>query len=171
MDMPKNNTENTPDLIDRRAFYQHLNDIQFTQRGVDDAYCDFMNEVMDLLTQFPSCNTEGVEPVLEEGATLVHCSYSNGTGGYERRPYLDWKCPSCGYFVGELYSGNGRWHIQGERSYCSRCGQKIDWTKPKAEEKERYERRKESERNEWERKHGMPLDNMNAHRREKYGIR
>lgn len=37
----------------------------------------------------------------------------------------------------ELHSdGHGKWHIQYELSFCSRCGQKIDWSKPKEEEKD-----------------------------------
>lgn len=113
---------------------------------------------------------EGMEPILERGSSVVHESRADGTGGFVSRPYLDWKCPVCGWFVGELYCGHGRWHIQQERSYCSRCGQKIDWTKPSEEEKTRYETRKAEERNAFQKEHGIQLDNMNESRRRKYGM-
>lgn len=112
----------------------------------------------------------GKEPILEEGASLVHCSYADGTGGFESHPYLDWKCPACGWFVGELYCGHGMWHIQQESTYCSRCGQKIDWTKPTDEEKTKYEERKADERERRLKERGQRLDNMNERRRRKYGM-
>ena len=113
---------------------------------------------------------EGMEPILEEGSTVVHESRADGTSGFVSRPYLDWKCPVCGWFVGELYCGHGRWHIQQERSYCSRCGQKIDWTKPLDEEKTRYETRKAEERKEFKKANGIRLDNMHESLRRKYGM-
>jgi len=112
----------------------------------------------------------GKEPILESGSTPVHESRTDGTSGYTTRRWKEWTCPVCGWFVGELYSGHGAWHIQGERSYCARCGQKIDWTLPKDEEKRRYEERKSKERAEWERKTGYKYDNMNIRKRIKYGI-
>lgn len=113
---------------------------------------------------------EGKEPILESRTSVYHVIRSDGTGGFKSSEYEDWMCPVCGWFVGELYSGFGRWHIQGETSYCARCGQRIDWTKPAAEEKRRYEERKAKEREEWERKNGHGLDNMHEHRRRKYGL-
>ncbi len=113
---------------------------------------------------------EGKEPILEEGSTLVHESRTDGKSGFRSRPYLDWKCPVCGWFVGELYCGQGRWHIQQERSYCSRCGQKIDWTKSSEEEKRRYESRKADEREVFLKENGIPLDNMHESLRRKYGM-
>lgn len=112
----------------------------------------------------------GEEPVLEEGVSTYHESRADGTGGFVSKEFLDWKCPRCGWFVGELYSGHGMWHVQGETSYCARCGQKIDWTKPKAEEKTRYEERKAREREEYERQNKIRLDNMFEGRRRKYGV-
>jgi len=112
----------------------------------------------------------GKEPILEEGASLVHCSYADGTSGFENHPYFDWKCPVCGWFVGELYCGHGMWHIQGEKTYCSKCGQKIDWSKPSDDEKTKYEERKAQEREKMMKDIGMRLDNMNERRRRKYGM-
>lgn len=130
--------------------------------------------VRQKIEQMPVVNLlkrdEGMEPILEEGSTLVHESRTDGKSGFRSRPYLDWKCPVCGWFVGELYCGHGRWHIQGERSYCSRCGQKIDWTKPSEEEKNRYEARKADERNAFFKENGIPLDNMHEGLRRKYGM-
>ena len=113
---------------------------------------------------------EGKEPILEEGRSTYHVLREDGTGGFETNEYLAWECPVCGWFVGELYSGHGMWHVQGETSYCARCGQRIDWTKPDEEEKRRYEERKAKEREEYERRHGRRLDNMHEGKRRKYGV-
>lgn len=113
---------------------------------------------------------DGKEPILETKTSVYHVSYADESGGFEKRTFTDWMCPTCGWFVGELYSGFGRWHIQGESSYCSKCGQRIDWTKPNEEEKRRYEERKAKDREEWEKKNGHKLDNMNESRRKKYGM-
>lgn len=113
---------------------------------------------------------QGKEPILEEGSSLIHESRADGTGGFVERPFLDWKCPICGWFVGELYCGHGKWHIQGEKSYCARCGQKIDWATVKEEEKKRYEETKAAEREAFQKKNGIPLDNMNERQRRKYGM-
>lgn len=110
----------------------------------------------------------GVEPLLENHTSVWHEHRADGHGGFRTSTDLVWKCPKCGWFVGELYSGHGRWHIQQQSSYCARCGQKIDWTKPSDEEKRRYEERKAKEREEWEKKHGVKLDNMYEHLRDKY---
>ena len=112
---------------------------------------------------------QGMEPILEDGSSVYHESLSDGTGRMVQKEFLDWKCPICGWFVGELYCGNDRWHVQGEASYCARCGQKIDWTKPSAEEKQRYELRKAAER-EQAKERGYTLDNMYESRRKKYGV-
>ena len=111
----------------------------------------------------------GKEPVLETKSNVMHVSYTNGTSGFKETTFTDWMCPVCGWFVGELYSGFGRWHIQRETSYCARCGQKIDWTKPSDEEKRRYERIKAAKRKEFEQKNGHKLDNMYEGLRRKYG--
>ena len=124
--------------------------------------------------QFGACSVRaqisGEEPILEEGVSTYHESRFDGTSGFVSKEYLDWKCPRCGWFVGELYSSYGMWHVQGETSYCARCGQKIDWTKPKAEEKTRYEERKAREREEFEKRNKIRLDNMFEGRRRKYGV-
>lgn len=112
----------------------------------------------------------GVEPILEEHTSTWHESHSDGTGEFKSRKTLEWKCPNCGWFVGELYCGFGKWHIQGERSYCSKCGQKIDWSKPKTEEKEHYESVKERERAEHLKRTGIKLDNMHENLRQKHGL-
>lgn len=113
---------------------------------------------------------DGKEPLLETKNGYSHVSYADGTGEFQVNEYTDWVCPTCGWFVGELYSGFGEWHIQGDLSYCARCGQKIDWSLPKDDEKRRYEERKERERKERMEKEGVRLDNMHRHLREKYGM-
>ena len=110
----------------------------------------------------------GAEPLLEGHTSAWHEHHADGHGEFHTKTNLDWTCPKCGWFVGELYCGHGRWHIQQTSSYCARCGQKIDWTKPSDEEKRRYEERKAREREEWERKNGCKLDNMYEHLRKKY---
>ena len=113
---------------------------------------------------------DGAEPILETKTGLHLELHSDGHGEFVQSTYTDWMCPNCGWFVGELYSGFGKWHIQDELSFCSRCGQKIDWSKPKEEEKRRYESEKERQRQEWLDKTGHVLDNMNERRRIKYGV-
>lgn len=113
---------------------------------------------------------EGKEPVLETRTSTYHECYADGSGAFRTREFTDWMCPECGWFVGELYSGFGQWHIQGDMSFCARCGQRIDWTKPKDEEKKRYEVRKAQEREAWEKEHKIRLDNMHEGRRRKYGM-
>lgn len=110
----------------------------------------------------------GKEPLIKDGTSVYHCTYADGTGGFESNDYHDWVCPTCGWFVGELYSGFGRWHIQSETSYCAKCGQKIDWSIPKDDEKRRYEKIKARDREEWEKRTGHKLDNMYEGRRRKY---
>jgi len=110
----------------------------------------------------------GAEPLLEGHTSAWHEHHADGHGEFHTKINLDWTCPNCGWFVGELYCGHGRWHIQQTSSYCARCGQKIDWTKPSDEEKRSYEEQKAREREEWERKNGCKLDNMYEHLRKKY---
>lgn len=153
--------------IEKRRFLQELPFIScltWEARQMIRKKIEEMPEV-NLLTR-----DEGVEPILEEGCSTVHECRADGTSGFVTRPYLDWKCPVCGWFVGELYCGHGRWHIQQEKSYCARCGQKIDWTKPLDEEKTRYETRKAEEREEFEKANGIRLDNMHESLRRKYGM-
>ena len=113
---------------------------------------------------------EGKEPILESKTSIWHESRSDGKSGFRSKNFEDWTCPTCGWSVGELFSGSGTWHVQGEKSYCSRCGQRIDWTLPKAEEKKRYEERRAKEREEHLKENGIPLDNMNEKKRKKYGV-
>lgn len=132
---------------------------QMVQRIIDAQKC------VDILER-----DEGMEPLFTERTSVIHYDYADGHGGTGVHRFKDWTCPKCGWFVGELYCGFGKWHIQGERSYCARCGQKIDWTKPSEEEKRRYEGRKAEEREAWRKRTGSALDNMNEFRRKKYGV-
>ena len=77
----------------------------------------------------------GIEPRLEDKTSVIHSDFADGTAETVVKDYKAWTCPKCGKNVGEVYCENGRWHIQREVSYCSSCGQKIDWTKPMEEEK------------------------------------
>lgn len=135
---------------------------------------EMRHKFSDYINAFDSINLldrdTGKEPLIKLGNSVYHCAYADGSGGFESKEYHDWVCPTCGWFVGELYSGHGLWHIQGETSYCARCGQKIDWTIPSDDEKRRYEERKAKEREEWEKKYGTKLDNMSEGKRRKYGM-
>lgn len=157
---------NTDYWINRRTVKQEI-----ALCGLD---YDTRERVQKVIDRIPcidlSERDEGKEPLLETKTSVAHVSYADGSGGFEKSTFTDWVCPTCGWFVGELYSGFGRWHIQGETSYCARCGQRIDWTKPEEEEKRRYEERKAKEREEWERINKRPLDNMHEGRRRKYGM-
>lgn len=154
------------DFISRRTLLQELPflSIEPTDREKVRYLIERMKPV-DMLDR-----DTGMEPILEEGKGLVHVNHTDGTSEWVEPPYLDWKCPKCGWFVGELYSGFGMWHIQDDTTYCSRCGQKIDWTKPQDEEKRKYEERRAKEREEFEKQHKVRLDNMNKSRRIKYGV-
>ena len=112
----------------------------------------------------------GAEPILETRTSMHHELHSDGHGEFVQSTFTDWMCPNCGWFVGELYSGFGKFHIQSETSFCSKCGQKIDWTKPKEEEKRRYEADKERQRRKHLIRTGCKLDNMNERKRIKYGV-
>ena len=96
---------------------------------------------------------QGKEPILKDHETLMHEYYADGTGAWKSSKHTDWTCPTCGWFVGELFSGPGRWHIQRETSYCSRCGQRIDWTKPSEEEWRLYDERNAEEEKRREKEH------------------
>lgn len=133
--------------------------------------CRAIDAVIDAETEIKVFDRDtGAEPVLEEKTSICHEAHADGHGGFKEVKFLDWMCPQCGWFVGELYCGSGRWHIQGQRSYCSKCGQAIDWSKPKAEEKKRYEETKAKERESYFSNNGIQLDNMNEGKRKKYGM-
>jgi len=133
--------------------------------------CAKLDSIIDYTQEINPLDRDiGKEPKLEETVTTYHETRADGKSGFRQSTTTDWHCPNCGYFVGELYSGYGRWHIQGEKSYCSRCGQKIDWELPKAEEKRRYERIRAREREKWLKGNGHMLDNMNEGKRRKYGL-
>ena len=133
--------------------------------------CEEIDSVIDEEKEIKVFDRDtGAEPILEEKTGCCHVHYADGHGEFQTNTSLDWKCPNCGWFVGELYSGFGKWHIQGESSFCAKCGQRIDWTKPREEEKRRYEEEKERKRLDFEKKHGISLDNMNERKRIKYGV-
>lgn len=133
--------------------------------------CEQIDKIIDSEKEIKVFDRDnGAEPILEEKTGSYHELHADGHGEYKTSTSLDWTCPQCGWFVGELYCGFGKWHIQGERSYCSKCGQKIDWTKPMDEEKRRYEEIKKKEREEFYAKTGFKLDNMHEGMRKKYEI-
>jgi len=139
--------------------------------GLDYEKRKIINAIIDKQTDIkPFDRDNGAEPILEQKTSTHHESLSDGTGRFVTTSFLDWTCPQCGWFVGELYCGYGIWHVQGEKSYCAKCGQKIDWTKPKAEEKRRYEEEQAKRREEYHKKNGIRLDNMNENKRRKYGM-
>lgn len=111
--------------------------------------------VMDIIEAQKTCDMserdQGKEPILKDHESLIHEYYADGTGAWKKSQFTDWTCPTCGGYVGTLVSGTGRWHIQGNTSYCSCCGQRIDWTKPDEEQWKLYDERKEKERQERER--------------------
>lgn len=157
-------------FIDADLLKRH---IRWNFKGSKDRYssCDELDRIIDGEKELKPLDRDiGKEPILETSMKMWHESYMDGTGAFKQSEILEWRCPNCGWFVGELYSGFGKWHVQSETSYCSECGQKIDWTLPKAEEKRRYEERRAKEREEWLKKNKHPLDNMNESRRRKHGL-
>jgi hypothetical protein len=73
-----------------------------------------------------------MKPILKSGESVVHCSYADGTGGFEMNRWQDWVCPVCGWFVGQRYNRvrNGSVlhpHDQRKSDFCNECGQRIDW--------------------------------------------
>lgn len=113
--------------------------------------------VMLVIDSQPACDLserdQGKEPILKDHESLVHEYYSDGSGAWKSSKHTDWTCPTCGWFVGELFSGPGHWHVQRETSYCARCGQRIDWTKPSEEEWLLYDERKAEEEKRREKEH------------------
>lgn len=109
---------------------------------------------------------EGKAPILKEYESLMHEYYSDGTGAWKASKKTSWMCPTCGWFVGELISGPGRWHVQGEKSYCSKCGQRIDWKKPTDEEWRLYEERMAEEQRRIEQEHKELFERMQKRKAE-----
>lgn len=103
---------------------------------------------------------EGKAPIMKEYESLMHEYYSDGTGAWKASKKTSWMCPTCGWFVGELISGPGRWHVQCEKSYCTKCGQRIDWKKPTDEEWRLYEERQAEENRRIEQEHKELLQRM-----------
>ena len=109
---------------------------------------------------------EGKAPILKEYESLMHEYYSDGTGAWKASKKTSWMCPTCGWFVGELISGPGRWHVQDEKSYCSKCGQRIDWKKPTDEEWRLYEERMAEEQRRIEQEHKELFERMQKRKAE-----
>ena len=65
------------------------------------------------------------KPIFQHRESVVHYDYADGHGESKVERYADWTCPVCGWFVGEQYVP--RKHNQQKSSFCSRCGQAIDW--------------------------------------------
>ena len=153
--------------VNKRELIQGLaldNRISFDTRQIVREYIEHAKEV-DL-----SERDTGKEPLLKQGSSLVHSVFADGSGMFDKSKWLEWVCPVCHWFVGELYSGYGRWHVQGETSYCARCGQKIDWTIPREDAKRRYEEYKAKEREQHLKNTGIKLDNMHEGLRQKHGM-
>lgn len=94
--------------------------------------CDLVQDDQELLAAFDGA-IERLEklrdaqaPIFRSGESVVFAVYADGTGGPKKHRWADWTCPACGWFVGEQYIP--RRHNQRKSNYCSRCGQKIDWT-------------------------------------------
>lgn len=66
------------------------------------------------------------KPIWKQDLGIVHKDYADGHGETVEEKWADWVCPDCGWFVGEQYIP--RRHNQSKSNYCSRCGQKINWS-------------------------------------------
>lgn len=66
------------------------------------------------------------KPIWKQEIGIVHKYYADGHGETVEEKWADWVCPNCGWFVGEQYIP--RRHNQMKSNYCSRCGQKINWS-------------------------------------------
>ena len=73
-----------------------------------------------------SVENAGLPPVWKADESFVAVDYSDGSGEIKKAKWADWTCPVCGWFVGEQYIP--RKHNQLKCNFCSRCGQKIDWS-------------------------------------------
>lgn len=142
----------------------------FRLEDTQDEY-DKLERIIDKMDELKPLDRDiGKEPKLEERTSVYHETYADGTGAFKQNEFLEWQCPNCGWFVGELYSGHGMWHIQRDVSYCAKCGQKIDWTLPREEEKTKYEEYKRKEREKRFKESGIHLDNMSEGLRRKHGM-
>lgn len=71
------------------------------------------------------------KPIYKEKKSVVHCSYSDGSGGFEEHYYTDYFCPCCDWVVGERYNHphfKTGYHVQRKSNFCNQCGQAIDWS-------------------------------------------
>lgn len=66
------------------------------------------------------------KPIWKQDLGIVHKDYADGHGETVEEKWADLVCPDCGWFVGEQYIP--RRHNQSKSNYCSRCGQKINWS-------------------------------------------
>lgn len=93
---------------------------------------DTINNICEAVHNMNTCSRSDGEkaqkPVLKDGVSVVHSDYANGTAKTETQRWREWVCPVCGWFVGErlVHSHIGT-HDQQQSSFCSRCGQKINW--------------------------------------------
>jgi len=124
--------------IDAQRLKQELAFASFNSDKLDFGTREFVNSIIDKIKPVEMLGRDvGIEPRLEDKTSVIHSDFADGTAETVVKDYKAWTCPKCGHSVGEVYCGHGRWHIQKEVSYCSGCGQKIDWTKPMEEEKRR----------------------------------
>ena len=96
-----------------------------------------LNVAYQIISDYESIGTveecrEAVEkqkpkkPIWKHEISIVHKDYVDGHGETVEEKWADWVCPNCGWFVGEQYIP--RRHNQRKSNYCSRCGQKINWS-------------------------------------------
>ena len=94
------------DLIEQLAEYQEIGTVEACREAVE--------------KQKPK------KPIWKQEIGIVHKDYADGHGETVEEKWADWVCPNCGCFVGEQYIP--RRHNQRKSNYCSRCGQKINWS-------------------------------------------
>lgn len=118
---------------ERRKAWESGKDIEVGSHEwvVAAAKIDVINNLCAAANRLPAAprsdKDDAVEPVFKMEESVVHSLMADGSGGFEKNKWADWTCPVCGWFVGEQYVT--RRHNQQKSNFCSRCGQRIDWSK------------------------------------------
>ena len=92
------------------------------------------NAVHNMNAEPRSSADQAEKPVWKETPSVVHTDYADGSAETKTVKHAAWRCPVCGWFLGEQGDVFGRKHNQMKKNFCDRCGQRIDWESVEKEE-------------------------------------
>lgn len=102
--------------------------------GKIDVINNICNAVHNMNAEPRSSADRAEKPVWKETSSVVHTDYADGSAETKTVKHAAWRCPVCGWFVGEQVDVFGRKHNQTKKNFCDRCGQRIDWESVEKEE-------------------------------------